>query len=151
MERYREVQRYDLWVDLLLLGMGLFMPVAIMISSREITDGYVALFIALLMGLLWTVMGPMTTLIDGEALKVRFGLLTLYRRSFPFETIASAEVVTYNPIRDYGGWGIRGLPVVCLNARGNRGVKLKLKDGKSMLIGSQKPEELYARLKPLIG
>ncbi len=151
MEKYREVQRYDLWVDLLVLGMGLIMPIAILISSREIKEAFVAVFVALLMGLIWTAMGPMTTVIDGEALRVRFGLLTLYRRSFPFETIESAEVVIYNPIREYGGWGIRGIPVTCLNARGNRGVKLQLKDGKSMLIGSQNPEELYARLKPLIG
>ncbi len=151
MERYREVQRYDLWVDILVLGMGLFMPIAILMSSKEMKDAIAALFVALLMGLIWTAMGPMTTVIDGEALRVRFGLVTLYRRSFAFETIQSAEVVTYNPIREYGGWGIRGIPVTCLNARGNRGVKLKLKDGKSMLIGSQKPEELYARLKPLIG
>lgn len=151
MERYREVQRYGLWVDLLVLGMGVLIPAVIVISEQGKPESLLSLIVTAFMILMWTVMGPMFTVIDGEALRVRFGFLAIYRRSFPFETIQSAEVVTYNPIREYGGWGIRGWPVTCLNARGNRGVKLKLKDGKSMLIGSQTPEELYARLKPLIG
>ena len=59
-------------------------------------------------------------------------------------TIRRIEVVSYRPIADYGGWGIRsgrdGERV--LNARGNRGVRLELADGTRLLIGSQRPEEL---------
>ena len=58
------------------------------------------------------------------------------------------EVVSYRPLADYGGWGIRsgrdGERV--LNARGNRGVRLDLADGSRLLIGSQRPEALALAL-----
>ncbi len=59
-------------------------------------------------------------------------------------SIVRIEVVSYRPLMDYGGWGIRvgrdGERV--LNARGNRGVRIELTDGTRLLIGSQRPEAL---------
>ncbi|MHC4338483.1 MAG: hypothetical protein ACYSTG_11155 [Planctomycetota bacterium] len=53
---------------------------------------------------------------------------------------------TYKPIREYGGWGIRysfrkGIGRA-YNMSGNKGVQLVFKNGKKLLIGSQKPDEL---------
>jgi len=66
----------------------------------------------------------------------------------PITGIVRYRVVQYRPILDYGGWGIRagrdGERV--LNARGDRGVRLELADGSSLLIGSQRPEELAETL-----
>ncbi|NVL91956.1 MAG: hypothetical protein HWN71_02845 [Desulfobacterales bacterium] len=51
--------------------------------------------------------------------------------------------MTYNPLKDYGGWGIRyGRGGRAYNVSGNRGVYLELSNGKSLLIGSLQPEEL---------
>ena len=88
-----------------------------------------------------------TTLTDQE-LVITFGaLFPLYRRRIALTDIASAEAVTYSPIADYGGWGIKGRPGnSALNARGNRGVRLTLCNGKKLMIGSQKPEALAALL-----
>ena len=79
---------------------------------------------------------------------VTFGaLFPLYRRRIALADIASAEAVTYSPIADYGGWGIKGPSGnSALNARGNRGVRLTLRDGKRLLIGSQKPGVLVEAL-----
>lgn len=75
-------------------------------------------------------------------------------RSFkriPTAQVDSAEVVTYRPLLEYGGWGIRyGLKGKAYNASGNRGVRLLLKGGKRLLIGSQRPEELHHALAALI-
>ena len=55
--------------------------------------------------------------------------------------------MTYSPLVEYGGWGIRGWGKnVALNARGNRGVRLMLMDGRRVLVGSQRAEELAAAL-----
>lgn len=151
MERYRESQRFAIWFDLLMLGVGLGLPLILLVTADSPQKGAGAFILAPMIFLIWALTTPMNTWIDAEGLRVRFGLIPSYRVTIRLEEIESAEVVTYDPIRDYGGWGIRGLPVSCLNARGNRGVKLRLKNGRSMLIGSQTPEELYARLKPLIG
>ena len=76
---------------------------------------------------------------------VRFGFL--YKTRVPFTEIARAEAITYRPIRDYGGWGIRGFGRRrALNTRGNEGVLLTRVDGSTLLIGSQKPRELLAAL-----
>ena len=52
-------------------------------------------------------------------------------------------VHTYDPIGEYGGWGIKyGKMGKAYNVSGNRGVQLEFADRKSILIGSQKPEQL---------
>jgi len=86
-----------------------------------------------------------TTTVTAQAVEVRFGIL--YRTSIPLADLAQAEAVAYRPIREYGGWGIRGLGRRrALNMRGDRGVLLHRRDGSTVLIGSQKPRELLAAL-----
>jgi hypothetical protein len=86
-----------------------------------------------------------TTRVTPQAVEVRFGVL--YRTSIPLADVAQAEAVAYRPIREYGGWGIRGFGRRrALNMRGDRGVLLHRKDGSTILIGSQKPRELLAAL-----
>jgi hypothetical protein len=48
--------------------------------------------------------------------------------------------ILYNPIRDYGGWGIwygRGSKGNAYNVSGNKGVLLTTCDGAKVLIGSR--------------
>ena len=86
-----------------------------------------------------------TTTVESDAVTVRFGFL--HKTRIPFSEIAHAEAVTYRPVRDYGGWGIRGFGKRrALNARGNQGVLVTRADGSTLLIGSQKPRELLAAL-----
>lgn len=76
----------------------------------------------------------------------------LYYRFFPFhwslqripaERLAGFAPHRYSPLRDYGGWGIRyASGGKAYNVSGNRGVMLELSDGRKLLIGSQKPEEM---------
>lgn len=71
-------------------------------------------------------------------------------RFFPFSIrmiamneIQFVEPVTYHPIREFGGWGIRGWSdkkVYSIN--GNQAVKLSLFDGSLIYIGSMKPDLL---------
>lgn len=90
----------------------------------------------------------MTTEVAPTGLRVWFGWIPTYRRVIAISTIQKIEVVTYRPIADYGGWGIRlgrdGVRV--LSARGNQGVRIELVDGSRFLIGSQLPEELARAL-----
>ncbi len=86
-----------------------------------------------------------TTTVAEDAVTVRFG--PFYRMRIPFSEIAHAEAVSYRPVRDYGGWGIKGIGRRrALNTRGNLGVLVTRADGSTVLIGSQKPRELLAAL-----
>lgn len=101
---------------------------------------------ALSMGLVYALIFQMTTEVDDQAIRVHFGYIPTYRWRMPRADILEAKAVQYNPIREYGGWGIRGIPVTALNARGNLGVMLSLKNGRTMLIGSQRPDLLLQAL-----
>ncbi len=68
----------------------------------------------------------------------------LKKRRIPLADVDQAKVRTYNAIREYGGWGIKGwsLRNVAYNVSGDRGVELTLLDGRRVMLGSQRPEEL---------
>ena len=91
---------------------------------------------------LWLFLMHLRTEVRENEVWVKFVLL--WRpRSIPFEDIVSAQSVTYRPIRDYGGWGVRGGPKdKAYNVSGNRGVQLELRGGERFLIGSQLPDDL---------
>jgi hypothetical protein len=56
--------------------------------------------------------------------------------------LVKVEVRTYKPIREYGGWGMRvGKNGRALNVWGSRGIQLYFKDGKKLLLGTQKPAD----------
>src|SRR5262249_5098829 len=98
-----------------------------------------------LAGLLFVFGVRLVTEVRDGALFVRLAPLPF--RRIPLEAIRSAEVVTYRPLRDYGGWGIRyGWNGTAYTAQGNRGVQLVLANGRRVLIGSQTPEALHEAL-----
>jgi hypothetical protein len=89
---------------------------------------------------------------------VRSGDLSVAMRGFwrarhiPLDEIKSAKVVTYDPGRDYGGYGFRttrrGKAYI---AGGNRGVRLDLVNGGAVLIGSERPDELASAISSQAG
>jgi len=72
------------------------------------------------------------------------------RRHIPVEEIVSAEPVSYDPVADFGGYGIRsGRLGTGYIARGNRAVYLVVRGGSRIVIGSQNPAELARRIMDL--
>jgi hypothetical protein len=73
------------------------------------------------------------------------------RRTIAFGNIKRCEVRSYNPLKEYGGWGVRfGRSGKAYNVSGNRGVQLELSSGERLLLGSQRPEELAAAMEARI-
>jgi hypothetical protein len=69
-------------------------------------------------------------------------------RRIPLAGIQSIETVTFDPERDYGGYGIRSTRQgKAYIAAGNGGVRLTLANGGTLLIGSQRPAELAGVLR----
>ncbi len=82
---------------------------------------------------------------DGELL---ISLRGLWRsRRILRNEIQAAVRITYDPIRDYGGYGIRtGRFGKAYVAESTQGVRLKLANGDTVIIGSNRPDELLAVL-----
>jgi hypothetical protein len=58
--------------------------------------------------------------------------------------MARCEPCSYKPIKEYGGWGIKGWSPnrLIYNVSGDQGVELTLHDGRQLMLGSQRPQEL---------
>jgi hypothetical protein len=93
---------------------------------------------------IYAFMGDLRTLVTAGGLDIRWGFLEVIRKRIPFDEVESAEAVTYSPLREFGGWGIRfgGKGKKTWNIRGNRAVLLHLRDGTRFYLGSDKPERI---------
>jgi hypothetical protein len=110
------------WVETLLLGLfGICGPLALFLVLR------------------------LTTTVTHDTLVLRFP--PFVHRRIPLSDIAIAEATTYRPLLEYGGWGIRlGFGGWCYNVRGNEGVRVTLRDGRRIMIGSGRASELARAL-----
>ncbi|MFQ5512642.1 MAG: DUF6141 family protein [Candidatus Krumholzibacteriia bacterium] len=87
--------------------------------------------------------GRLVTELRPDGIYVRFSPFHHRCKQFPLNELAEYEAVSYRPIRDFGGWGIRiGRGGWAYNVSGNQGVQLKLKNGKRVMIGSKNPRAL---------
>lgn len=94
----------------------------------------------------------MTTVVQPGELQVRFWPFILRPVRIPLHTLRNYGRITYNPIRDYGGWGIRwGMKGKAYNMSGSEGVLLHFYDKESLLIGSQKAGELLEAIRQAKG
>ena len=83
----------------------------------------------------------------GDRGDVRAGSRPLFpdwRRQISLADVQTVEVRKYNAIKEYGGWGIKGWTSksVAYNVSGDTGVQLTLRDGRKVMLGSQRAEEL---------
>ena len=84
------------------------------------------------------------TRITQEGIYVQFWPFHWKALFFPWEKIEKAYVRSYSPMGEYGGWGLRyGFSKgKAYNVWGCKGLQLEFSDGKKLLIGTQRPEEL---------
>jgi len=104
-----------------------------------------------LMWLLWLLIGiglpilfhtmKLIVEVTDEILTIRY--VPFVNRIITFSEIKRCQARTYRPIREYGGWGIRGLGKSrAYTVSGTQGVEVELQSGQQIMLGSQKPQEL---------
>jgi len=160
---FQETQRFPTWVMVLVLvtagasigvfGIGIYVQLirGEPWGTNPMSDGALAAvgaaFIVLGAALIWLFASlRLITEVHADALHVRFAPMRTKR--IQLDQIAAAEVRTFRPIREFGGWGVRHTKQLkAYLASGNRGVQLSMLDGRDLLIGSQRPEEFEAALR----
>jgi hypothetical protein len=122
---------------------NIFVPTLLSIIAMSIPIAATILFFIL----------KMETEVRTDGLYVRFYPMHIRFRKFTGEDLAEHYCRTYKPIREYGGWGIRCSFTgkgKAYNVSGNKGVQLVLTNGKKLLIGSQRPDELVAAIDKML-
>lgn len=120
-------------------------------KEERLGDAVIALtLLALLSLFIFSI--RMETKIKTDGIYVRFSPFHMKHKFYPWEAIHQAFLREYNPIREYGGWGIRmGLfgHGWAYNVSGNVGIQLIFKDGTKLLIGTREPNKAAEALKRL--
>lgn len=77
------------------------------------------------------------TRIDASGVQFRYPPVINSWKKIPLNDIQSIQVIRYSPWA-YGGWGIRfSWHGWAYNVKGNKGIMIKKKNGKQLLIGTQ--------------
>lgn len=154
--RFREAQHFrQWWLWLLLLpvsGVSWYAVIRQVLLGQPWSDRPAPDVVILLIWLLSGVGLPLlflglrlVTEIRADGIYLRFIPFHLRWQRLPFEELESCAARPYRPIVEYGGWGIRyGFKGKAYNVSGNRGVQLVFKNGRRLLIGSQRADELAA-------
>jgi hypothetical protein len=89
--------------------------------------------------------------VDQDSIRYRFAPYINRFRTIRKGEVKEIYVRKYQPIMEYGGWGYRiGLGKGrAYNIFGNWGLQLKFRNGKDLLLGTQKPEILKAAITKL--
>ncbi len=148
MTEFKETQRFtQWWLWIVLIGSWIALMYSIATVSAPTT---ISFFISMGFGMLLPVLFwqmRLTTRISTEGIYVRFIPFHFKEKFFPWDSIESAQVRTYSPLMEYGGWGIKygfnGQGKV-FNVAGDQGLQLVFKSGEKLLIGTQKPTEIQA-------
>lgn len=147
-ELYRERTGWSWWVHLLVLGAPAGALLGWMVDGDAsavdpVHRAVVLGGVILLVGLLYLFLGGLTVVVYPDRIRVGLG------RGWPLGTaIALADIDTlesgeYRPLRDFGGWGLRGSRDRRVwSARGNRAVRLTLSGGRVVYLGSDDPGKL---------
>jgi hypothetical protein len=87
------------------------------------------------------------TQVTTEGIQIRFSPLQTRFILFRWDDIEQLTIRTYNPVLEYGGWGIRfGPSGNAYNVSGNVGLQLVLRGNRKLLIGTTKAGELIELL-----
>ena len=151
MKVFKETQRFTQTWLLLLIAVSLIVPIAILVKAY--IDGQMSLESLLWIGLMILASSAiififkLTTRIDEKGIHYKFSPIHFSLKTIRWNSIIKAYVRTYDPIGEYGGWGLKGgwlwnkSKGTAINISGVIGIQLELNDGTKLLIGTQKKEQ----------
>lgn len=106
---FQEQQRFrQIWLWIILLGVGIIVIVAIILELKNGGSLWESLIPLGIVALVFVLIARMelTTRIDEQFLSFKF-FPFIRERKYSFDKITSMELIEYNGISEYGGWGIK--------------------------------------------
>ena len=148
---FEEKQSFSQWwvyiVPLLMLCITIFVTTQQLlmgqpVGNHPIADSNIWILWVFSLALLWFLGSfQLITRINKKGIIIR--VRPLLKREYLWDDIEDIYVREYKPLREFGGYGIRfSKNGIAYNIKGNMGLQLLLKNGKRVLIGTQKAKEL---------
>lgn len=153
MKIFKEEQRFNqLWLIILII-VSTIVPIGVYVKEyAENPDNFTNLEIIGVIFLILFASGfifffKLTTRIDDKGIHYKFFPFHWKLKTIAWQDINKAYVRTYDPLGEYGGWGLKGGILwnkskgKAINVSGDIGIQLELLNGKKLLIGTQKRNE----------
>ena len=153
---FKEVQKFtQWWLWLIIIGIGMLPIYGIYkqfilgekFGTNPMSNTDLVFFAIFVLGLiaLFLIMKLKTEINENEV-KIKF--VPFITKSIKWNEIKNAEVINYG----FVGWGIKIWTKygTVYNTKGNIGLSIKLKNGKKLLIGTQKKTELKNVIEKII-
>lgn len=147
---FKEEQTYKgTWVMYLILMLEI--PTLVLVSvlvltaetnKQEAIFGLGAVILIMMIAMVFVFNLKLETRIDDNGIHYRYFPLIKWR-NITKNQIRSAAVISFNPLSDHGGWGIKGNSTTkAYTVIGERGLLLDINEKKKIVIGTQKSHEL---------
>ena len=152
---FSEIQKFKQWWLWLIIGLinGLFV-IGIIVqiifvqqfgtSPMTDTELIITTLFSFIITLLFSKIS-LETIIKQEGIYVRFFPFHLKFKYYSWGIIQQVSVIHYNPLLDYGGWGLRfGFfgKGIAYTISGTIGLHIQLKNNNKLLIGTKQPEHI---------
>jgi len=159
MRIFKEEQRFTQTWLIVLLTISLITPIVLMIQEYSKENSTMSLNKLLLTSFFMiAVMIPifffkLKTRIDETGIHFQFLPFHFSARTITWSELIAAKTRKYDAITEFGGWGLKGGLLwkqstgTAYNVSGDLGIQLVYKNGKKILIGTQKQNEVNAVLK----
>lgn len=148
---FHETQRFTKKWHFVLIGGILILTISPLYSVIKIAflsadyANLLKLLGPIVIGTLFFFFLQLKTGINKEGVHYQFIPFHRKKRLISWNEIESVALITYRPLFDYGGWGIRMKSLdgsnIALNVSGKIGILMHLKNGNKLLVGTQKKEE----------
>lgn len=152
MKVFIEEQRFtQLWLIIILIFSSL-VPIGMLINEYQNDKNSFSLEMVLLISLVILLplgiifLFKLSTRIDEQGIHYQFFPFHFSLKKIGWNEISKSYVRTYDPVGEYGGWGLKSGILFskkgkAINVSGDIGIQLELKNGKKLLIGTQKESE----------
>lgn len=150
---FREEQNFRKWWHFIIAGFPIIIVSLLFLLTQfnlvETKNNqkeplfFLILIVFLILVFVWFLFLKLETSINHEGITVNYRGIPFCKRNIKWAEIETISVITYSPLTDYGGWGVRYSMSGngwCYNVSGEYGIKLFTLNKKPFLIGTQKKE-----------
>lgn len=154
MKVFQEEQRFNQWLLLPIIALPLIGIIILSLQKNEVNSisnnesfwGILITTFTVLVVFIFILSINLKTKIDNLGIFYQFFPIHINQKFISWNEIEKCYIKKYNSIRDFGGYGYRVSLFKnkgkAINVRGNYGLQLEFKNGKKLLIGTQKQSEL---------